>query len=982
MPGFPQIPTDLPVGLRRFLERVKEQLEVSGAERGSPLDATPTFRDLIDAGLIIVDPNAPLTANGREFTLNMNTWSDLMLPDWLTENVDPPVPTGLVVTQDTANIKLSWDAPTFSTYLQTLVYRNTANDLSGATLIGSTTGRTYVDNLPPAGSQYYYWLRQESQSHYLSGYNAVSGTSSSNQPGAPSVQHSFVLDQMVLSWTTPTSALAIQYYIITYGAAYPGGTPVGISQSNTLRIPVNWTGSRTFYVVPVDINFNLGLSGNTATSQNVPGTPSIQLAVANGSVVLTYSSTPGSFPVDHYEIRYGASWAAGTSYGLTISTRREFEVNFAGNRTYWVKGYDAIGNVSAEAQITFTPTLPSVSGLSLQVIDNNVLASWSSTPGTLPIDHYNLYRDAALIGTVGGKFATFFESAAGTYEYGVAAVDTAGNTGSTAVLEAVVNQPPDYVLNTLWDSQFDAPTHTNAKSQDENSYALQCSSSDYGYSTGSNLKSITGDFTLEAWCKLDVTLGSASNNYTVMGNEVFQASGLLFRIEDTTDANWGKVAVRTSQAGSFTTLTSAANKWPNDRAWHHFVARKSGSTFDIYIDGTSVATGGGATGAVTATKDWAVGAGCHPTPVQPFNGQLYGCRVYARALTPTEVSEHYKGMFKSESNLIGAWDFDEGQGTVVADDSDSSNDLALVDTPVFVSTTINGQLDTNQTNALYFPIKRDESYEEHFTTNSWTTWQDAINAGYNYYLEPSVSGASLYTEIFDYGTVLAATLITATLTKNDIEAVGGYTITPTISISLDASSWTDYAGVWSVFGTNFRYVKMKLDVSATGNKNLVRATELIIRLDTKLKNDAGMVNCHYGSGLSITRSGSVATVNFTAHGVETGDWVTIAGATQTEYNGEFVATKIDANNFSYTVSGSPATPATGTITLDSNGTRVDFTVAFIDISSITLTAMGTAARTEVVDFTDIPNPTTFRAYLFDLAGTRKAGKASWASKGA
>lgn len=71
---------------------------------------------------------------------------------------------------------------------------------------------------------------------------------------------------------------------------------------------------------------------------------------------------------------------------------------------------------------------------------------------------------------------------------------------------------------------------------------------------------------------------------------------------------------------------------------------------------------------------------------------------------------------------------------------------------------------------------------------------------------------------------------------------------------------------------------------------------------------------------SITRSGSTATVTTgSPHPLKTGDTVVISGAVQTEYNGSFVVTVptdqlSNKNVFTYTVSGTPATPATGTIT--------------------------------------------------------------------
>lgn len=66
---------------------------------------------------------------------------------------------------------------------------------------------------------------------------------------------------------------------------------------------------------------------------------------------------------------------------------------------------------------------------------------------------------------------------------------------------------------------------------------------------------------------------------------------------------------------------------------------------------------------------------------------------------------------------------------------------------------------------------------------------------------------------------------------------------------------------------------------------------------------------------SITRASQVATVTTaSAHGFTTGDYVTMAGAAQSEYNGEVQITVTGATTFTYTVSGSPASPATGTIT--------------------------------------------------------------------
>lgn len=69
----------------------------------------------------------------------------------------------------------------------------------------------------------------------------------------------------------------------------------------------------------------------------------------------------------------------------------------------------------------------------------------------------------------------------------------------------------------------------------------------------------------------------------------------------------------------------------------------------------------------------------------------------------------------------------------------------------------------------------------------------------------------------------------------------------------------------------------------------------------------------FNETVTITRSGATATVAHTAHGLVNGKKVLIKGANEQEYNGVYTLTYIDANSYSYTVSGSPATPATGTI---------------------------------------------------------------------
>jgi hypothetical protein len=94
-------------------------------------------------------------------------------------------------------------------------------------------------------------------------------------------------------------------------------------------------------------------------------------------------------------------------------------------------------------------------------------------------------------------------------------------------------------------------------------------------------------------------------------------------------------------------------------------------------------------------------------------------------------------------------------------------------------------------------------------------------------------------------------------------------------------------------------------------------------IQTAMNSCAGRGNTYtvfYGTSptlavTSLTRAGSVVTVTTaTAHDFLTGDAVVIAGANPNQYNGTVTVTVTSATQFTYTVGGTPTTPATGTIT--------------------------------------------------------------------
>jgi hypothetical protein len=102
---------------------------------------------------------------------------------------------------------------------------------------------------------------------------------------------------------------------------------------------------------------------------------------------------------------------------------------------------------------------------------------------------------------------------------------------------------------------------------------------------------------------------------------------------------------------------------------------------------------------------------------------------------------------------------------------------------------------------------------------------------------------------------------------------------------------------------------------------------------------------------SITRSSSTATLTTaTAHGLTTGDYVTVSGADQSEYNVTAAVTVTSTTVFTYTVSGTPATPATGTLVLKHGGvTPYSYRVSAYNANGETLACVSVSISNGVKD---------------------------------
>jgi Putative phage tail protein len=265
---------------------------------------------------------------------------------------------------------------------------------------------------------------------------------------------------ITLSWTANTDKDLKTYEIRVGGTDWASSVFVAQTNSTKYFTKPSVSGSLTYRIKAIDTTGNYSVNAvTTAVTIAVPTTSAATVSIAGQNAVVSWPASSGAFAIDHYEVRYGASWAAGTFLTTITGTSFTEKVSYSGTRTYWVAAVDVAGNVATASSASITINPPTMTTVTPQVIDNNVLLYWTDSTATLPIQSYEVRRGATyagstLIGTKQGLFTTVFESAGGVYTYWITGIDTAGNYGTPKQTTTTVNQPPDFVLHAAFNSTF------------------------------------------------------------------------------------------------------------------------------------------------------------------------------------------------------------------------------------------------------------------------------------------------------------------------------------------------------------------------------------------------------------------------------------------------------------------------------------------------------------------------------------------------
>ena len=661
-----------------------------------------------------------------------------------------------------------------------------------------------------------------------------------------------------------------------------------------------------------------------------------------------------------------------------------------GSRSYYVKAYDSEDRYSLNAaSLSIAILAPINPSASATIEGNNVVITWSkvSTTARYAIDYYQVSKSSTFATVLEELDTTVYKREVdwtGSQTFYVRAVDIAGNFSVANSVTIQNTQASNYNLAVNYNSGTSAELTWLERNGGTPTIAYQVahsatSISSFGEATGNQqiqgttfsflvnwttakrfwIRSVDaqGNTGMEEYVDINFSVPSAVTNLTTTFKGKTGNALLKSELEISWDAatkgalNIEEYEIRRGSTFAGATVISTIKSLSTTTQ----VDWNGTQTFWVVAKDINGNYGAEAFEPATVTPPAAVGA---------FTQEVIDNNVLlnwteAESILPILYYNIKKGSSYASGSTIGTKQglfttvFETISGTftywIAAIDSASN-----VGTPEQVSATVNqppdyilrknvdstfvsqGSVPTTVTSSnafadqgnLFVNVDTTRTYQEHFIgtgsggSPQYPNW-NSYGANAIYGLPSATSG--FYQEILDYGTTLAGTKIVSTLTGT--HEAGSTSITPQISISTDNSSYTDYTGVattsssstHNAFGTSFRYVKFRYDFASAGNDDLLKITAFNMRLETKQKTDSG-------SGTASASDSGGTTVNFST---------SVGGGTY-----------------------------------------------FVDVVSITVTPKGSSAPViAIYDFTDTPNPTSFKVLLYNTSGTRVSGDFSWTARG-
>lgn len=197
---------------------------------------------------------------------------------------------------------------------------------------------------------------------------AVTGTTAS---------FAYVNGALTLNWAATSGTAA--YWRVKRGATWASATVVSSKTTDTtLVVPVTWTSGQTFWIAPVDALNNEGTPTSLAVTFDLPSTPTVSAAQQSNNLLISWTASTGSLPIDSYEILTGPTLGAATTLATISGTQYSARITWLDTRYIYVRAKDSNGNVGSAGSVQYVPQAPATpAGASAAATVATVILSWT-----------------------------------------------------------------------------------------------------------------------------------------------------------------------------------------------------------------------------------------------------------------------------------------------------------------------------------------------------------------------------------------------------------------------------------------------------------------------------------------------------------------------------------------------------------------------------------------------------------------------------
>lgn len=674
---------------------------------------------------------------------------------------------------------------------------------STATLLTQVKATSFKVGYLDDGTQTYLIKAVDTSGVYSTTATSVAVTIS--LPGAVTVTSQIEDPVVELNWTPPAiTSYAIDYYRITYGNVYATSTELTQTKSTSFSVPVTWSGSRTFWVVPVDIVGNVATTqGSTVVAITAAAAPTVTGTIAGTTATLNWNTVNGTLATTGYEIRRGATYSTATVLASITGTTYTVRADWSGSQTFWVAAFDANGSLGTAGSVALTVSAAGAPSITSQFAGRDVVISWSAVSGTLDTDYYIIKRGSTFGGgtTVATAYATAYTLRVdwgGSQRFWIAAVDINGLVGTAGSIDIAVTAPG---------------VPTISQQVVDNNVLLRWND-------------VTASLPIEYY---ELRKGSTWAGATVIGTKQGGFT-TVFESQSGTYTYWlagvdsagnygtpGSVAAQVNQPPDYVLQLDQNSSW-------------AGAKTNVYTDPLYVETRYWAQG-YSETSNAIVNVNTTETWQSHFTSRGYN--------TPQDQITAGFDYYLMPSTTSALYEEEIDYGAILAGTKVAAT---LTSTNVVGATTITPTIrvrGTTGTSATYS--------QSGTTTITVTSTAHGLVAGDYVYLD------------FTSGTATDGTYVVATAVANS------FTVTASAAATTSGNAswikWTTYTGVSEVFANNFRYFRIRYDFASSGNNDLLLLTNLNIKLSSKLINDAGSGTANSGDSGGTTVTFSVPFVD-------------------------------------------------------------------------------------------------------------------------